>query len=423
MKTNSEYTEILNDLIQHLSDLKTRRRSAGRRWHVEGFTADAAELTQTLQNEVLAKVSREIVLDADEGIDYPALGDSLQNMLPIELTKPTVEEQAAVAELNKAVEALSAVLLQIGDELDRRHADEEYVKLYEDEVRKYMRYYGNSTLRDYKAFSEGDCLGSPTMEELENYRGEKLMHLFETGIFSESVAHKRSAKRYPDEVILPVPDKDCQIAEKDVYKHYFCLRKVCDFVDGCLVVNPSKAGHYFYAHRNDRKAKEQRTNFLKYMMKIRLAQEEMKALRDRRGVRLAALPESRKDILNSLAELVGYGEWVAPASDEKILYMLHNALGVGMYELTGEDAEMSKTLWSMLEATGKLRVVWQNLIGYFAEKRFFSPSLGSPALNEMFFGNRELYQNIDKGRPSYGRKSKKWAQVLPLLDRFVPKKE
>lgn len=279
MKTNCEHTEILNDLIQHLSDLKTRRRSAGRRWHVEGFTADAAELMQTLQNEVLAKVSREIVLDADEGIDYPALGDRLQNILPIEVLKPTTEEQAAVAELNRAAEALSAVLLQIAEELDRRHADEEYVKLYEGEVKKYMRYYGNSTLRDYKAFSEGDCLGSPTMEELENYRGEKLLHLFETGIFSESVAHKRSAKRYPDEVVLPVPDKDSLIAEKDVHKHYFCLRKICDFEEGCLVVNPSKAGHYFYAHRNDRKAKEQRTNFQKYMMKIQLAQEEMKAQR------------------------------------------------------------------------------------------------------------------------------------------------
>ena len=77
MRTNSEYTEILNDLIKHLSGLKTRRRSAGRRQHVEGFTADAAELTQALRNEVLAKVSREIVLNADEGIDYPALGDTL----------------------------------------------------------------------------------------------------------------------------------------------------------------------------------------------------------------------------------------------------------------------------------------------------------------------------------------------------------
>lgn len=279
MRTNSEYTEILNDLIKHLSGLKTRRRSAGRRQHVEGFTADAAELTQALRNEVLAKVSREIVLNADEGIDYPALGDTLQNILPIELPKPTAEDLTAVAELNKAVEALSAVLLQIADELDRRHADEEYVKLYEDELKKYMRYNGNSTLRDYKAFSEGDCLGSPTMEELENYRGEKLLRLFETGIFNESVAHRHGANRYPDEIVLPVPDKDSTIAEKDVHKFYFCLRKICDFKDGCLVVNPSKAGHYFYAHRKDHKAKEQRTNFLKYMMKIRLAQEEMTALR------------------------------------------------------------------------------------------------------------------------------------------------
>ena len=103
--------------------------------------------------------------------------------------------------------------------------------------------------------------------------------------------------------------------------------------------------------------------------------------------------------------------------------MLHNALGVGMYELTGDEAAMSETFWSTLEQVGNQRVVWQNLIGYFAEHRFFSPNLGAPALNEMFFDTTEYYQNIDKGRPSYQRKAKKWARIQPLLDRFVPRKE
>ena len=94
-----------------------------------------------------------------------------------------------------------------------------------------------------------------------------------------------------------------------------------------------------------------------------------------------------------------------------------------MYELMGDEEAMSAVFWAMLEQPGNLRVVWQNLIGYFAEHRFFSPSLGAPALNEMFFDTSEYYQNIDKGRPSYQRKSKKWARIQPLLDRFVPRKE
>ena len=159
------------------------------------------------------------------------------------------------------------------------------------------------------------------------------------------------------------------------------------------------------------------------MYKVDLVQQEMQEMQKRRGARLDGLPASRHQILETLAELVGYGEWVAPATDENILEMLYNALGVGMYELTDEDYEMSETLWSMLELTGNLRVVWQNLIGYFAEHRFFVSTLGSPALNEMFFDNRDYYQNIDKGRPSYKRKSKKWEHVQPLLDRFVPRKE
>jgi hypothetical protein len=94
-----------------------------------------------------------------------------------------------------------------------------------------------------------------------------------------------------------------------------------------------------------------------------------------------------------------------------------------LYELTGDEAAMSETFWSTLEQVGNQRVVWQNLIGYFAEHRFFSPNLGAPALNEMFFDTTEYYQNIDKGRPSYQRKAKKWARIQPLLDRFVPRKE
>ena len=139
-------------------------------------------------------------------------------------------------------------------------------------------------------------------------------------------------------------------------------------------------------------------------------------------MRLNDLTASRKEILERLAELVGYGEWMSPVTDVQILEMLHNVLGVGAYELTGEDQEMSETLWAMME-TGNLRVVWQNLIGYFDEHLFFNQNLGSPALNAMFFDNTDMYQNIDKGRPSYNRKSKKWAKVQPLLDRFVPQKE
>lgn len=274
-----EYNNILTGLTKRISGLKDRRPSAGR-WHtVMGIAADVEEMVTMLKGDVVVKVSREIVLDADEGIDYAELGDTFLSLLPVELLKATADEAAAMQRLNESVEELAALLQKITYLLDRHHADEEYIKLYEGELKKYLRYYGPTTRREYVKFSEGECLGTPTMEELENYRSEKLMHLFDSGIFSESVGHRRSARHYPDEIVLPVPGPTSDINEKDVHKHYFCLHKICDYKDGCLVVNPSKVGHFFFAHRNDKKAKECRTAFLKYMMKIDLAQQDMTALR------------------------------------------------------------------------------------------------------------------------------------------------
>ena len=419
-----EYNKIITELAEWISGLKERRPSAGRRLLVESMTADTDEVADGLQRDVMERVSREIVLDADEGIDYKALADGVQPLLPVELKSPTDSETEACQQLNDALERLQELLLGIAGELVRHRKDEAYVKLYEREQRTFTRNHGVSRARlEYEEWKEKECLGSPSMEDLEAYRADMLLAMFDAGVFEEKVAGMSSNRRINGEVDFDGLIERHRIAPEDLYKYYRCLRSVCDFEKGMLVVNAKKVGTHFNAFRKEKGAKQRRTAFFKCMQKVEFAQQDMQALRERHGVRLAALPDSRRGILEALAELVGYGEWMAPASDERIMEMLQNALGVGIYELTGEDAEMSETLWSMLEATGKLRVAWQNLIGYFAEKRFFNPTLGSPALNEMFFGNKELYQNIDKGRPGYKHKSKKWAQVLPLLDRFVPKKD
>ena len=419
-----EYNKIITELAEWISGLKERRPSAGRRLLVESMTADTDEVADGLQRDVMERVSHEIVLDADEGIDYKALADGVQPLLPVELKWPTADEAEACQQLNDALERLQELLLGIAAELVRHRKDEAYVKLYEREQRTFTRNHGVSRARlEYEEWKEKECLGSPSMEELVDYRADMLLAMFDAGVFEEKVAGMGNTRRINGEVDFDGLIERHKIAPEDLYKYYRCLRSVCDFEGGMLVVNAKKVGTHFNAFRKEKGAKQRRTAFFKFMQKVEFAQQDMLALRERHGVRLAALPDSRRGILEALAELVGYGEWVAPASDERIMEMLQNALGVGIYELTGEDAEMSETLWSMLEATGKLRVVWQNLIGYFAEKRFFLSTLGSPALNEMFFGNKELYQNIDKGRPGYKHKSKKWARVLPLLDRFVPKKD
>ena len=418
-----EYNKIITGLTQSIAGLRDRRPSAGRRLLVQSIVADVDEVTAGLKREVLSRVSREIWLEADEGIEYAALAEDLQPLLPVELPKADEADEEVCGKLNDAADALVVTLIDIADNLDRHHKNEDYIKLYEDEMRKFIKNrHRHTALRAFEQWREKDCLGSPKMEDLEDFRAMKLLKLFATGIFNEHVGSMQRARHYADEVVFQVSESDKWVPAKDIHKHYHSLRQICGWDDHGLTVNPLLAGIYFYTHRKDANAKDQRKAFLKYMTKVELAQQEMASMRQRRGTRLAELPDSRRSILDWLVEMVGYGEWVAPASEEKILEMLQNALGVGMYDLMGEEAMMSETLWSMLEQTGNLRVVWQNLIGYFSEHRFFVPTLGAPALNEMFFGNTEYYQNIDKGRPSYQRKSKKWARVQPLLDRFVPQR-
>ena len=83
----------------------------------------------------------------------------------------------------------------------------------------------------------------------------------------------------------------------------------------------------------------------------------------------------------------------------------------------------SETLWQLLEKGrgDRVRIVWQNLIGYFVDRKLLPSTIGAPALNKMFFGDDKGYTNIDKGRPSKGLMTADFESLLPLLDTYVPK--
>ena len=67
---------------------------------------------------------------------------------------------------------------------------------------------------------------------------------------------------------------------KTVYHHYAALRKIVDYEDGFLVIDPVRVGKYFYLNRHEENAKTHRSAFLNYMHKIELAQDEMRRLQE-----------------------------------------------------------------------------------------------------------------------------------------------
>ena len=265
-----DYKDILTGVAERLSSLRGERLSAGTKYRLMGMAADIAEVAETLSAEVLERVRHEAVLDVDADTDFDQLAEEV---LSWELTVAGDDLQELTLQVNSALGSLSEVLAEISSQLDRRHKDEEYARLYEQEKRRYLS--SGTPRRVRQTFDDwlyDVCNGSPSLEDINDFVTEKQVHMFEKGVFNSKVEHLQRASRYPDEFDFSLLDDDHKL-KKTVHKHYHELRKLVDYCDGCLVVNPVKVGRHFYANRKEENAKSHRNAFLKYMHKISLAQE------------------------------------------------------------------------------------------------------------------------------------------------------
>ena len=244
-----------------------------------GLAADIIEVTEALQREVLDVVSHEAVLDADADTDFAALSVLV---LTMELEDKAdadddIRKQTQIA--NEALGELSNVLSQIDVQLNRHHKDEEYVRLYEGERRRYMN--SGSSGRARQKFEEWRDIedGHPQQEQIADFIVEKLLHMFERNALAAGVDHILRAKRFPGEVDFEQVEVSQKIT-KTVYHHYAALRKIVDYKDGFMVIDPVRVGKYFYLNRHEENAKTHRSAFLNYMHKIELAQDEMRRLQE-----------------------------------------------------------------------------------------------------------------------------------------------
>lgn len=274
MKNANDYKEILANLFEKIESFRTETPSAGTKFRLMGLSADVTEVVGTLQKELLSVLSREALVDVDYDINYAELSERLLAMEIQEAAdaEDIVREQTHLC--NEAIGMLSELLENIDKQLARHHKDEEYERLYNDERHRYL---ASSTARrarqTFEQWKDYECDGCPQQEQIDDYRLEKVVQMFEKGVFNERVEHMQRAKRYPGELELEQLGDERKI-QKTIYHHYAALRKLVDFRDGCLVINPVRVGRHFYACRQEENARQKRTLFLKYMHKVELAQSE-----------------------------------------------------------------------------------------------------------------------------------------------------
>ena len=297
-----DYKNILDALFEKVERMRTERPTAGTRYRLMGLAADVTEATEMMTQEVLERVTKEVVLDADTDIDYTETGERVASMV---LTVPNDDLQEATQEVNEALAGLSNVLTQIASQLERRHKDEAYARLYDQEKRRYLSSGTPRRVRQtFEDWLYDVCNGSPCMDDINAYVTEKLVHMFEKGVFDTKVEHIQRATRYPAEFDFSLLDDDHKL-KKSIHKHYSELRKLVDYCDGFLVVNPVKVGRHFYTNRKEENARGHRNAFLKYMHKITLAQEERRKLLEAEATR----KEDSENVLN----------YFAPAKNLKVL--------------------------------------------------------------------------------------------------------
>lgn len=270
-----EPKKLLDGLCSKVGQFKAEEPSAGTKFRLMGLVEDILEVTAMLLQEVLEVVRREAVLDADVDINYVEMAEAVLTWELDEHEGQNEEMRELTQKANEALCELSNVLLQIDGQLKRHHKDEEYVRLYEAEKRRYMNAGTSKRARQkFDEWKEIQCYGTPTREEMEDYRMEKVLHMFEKGVFKERVEHIQRATRYPGE--LDFEQLESNKITKTIYHHYAALRKLVDWKDGELVVNPARVGRHFFACRHEANAKSNRTNFLKYMHKIEMLQQMLK---------------------------------------------------------------------------------------------------------------------------------------------------
>ena len=139
-------------------------------------------------------------------------------------------------------------------------------------------------------------------------------------------------------------------------------------------------------------------------------------------VNMALMP-GRQAILDKLLDYADKGDWINGIATEHVKQMLRTVLGQGGNPLSGNEAELSETLWHLLESGrgDRVKIVWQNMVGDLDDRKLLRLK-GSPALNKDFFGDDKGYTNIDKGRPSRGLMTADFEHIIPLLDAYCPEK-
>ena len=237
-------------------------------------------------------------------------------------------------------------------------------------------------------------------------------------VFDKGQYVKKRADEFFEETHFDLVD-EVTLDEEKLKKKYYVFRTLVAYENGKFILKDKDYLGKYLIKNNDKINIVEFTEFKYFLDSISLIYADM-TFDDVKEEEM--LSEQDSKILNEIFTLVKRGDWKLPATTEKVELFFTTLFGCEKNLLDKEDVEEANKFKDFFKIgrTGKnnrIDISFANMVGYFMINGLLDNS--NQTVNKQFFKNKDLDNNINKGKSGEGNASFK--SILPLLDKYRKK--
>lgn len=254
-------------------------------------------------------------------------------------------------------------------------------------------------------------------EILETHLWTLLYNLMSTKflVFDKGQYVKKRADEFFEETHFDLVD-EVTLDEEELKKKYYVFRTLVADENGKFILKDKDYLGKYLIKNNDKINIVEFTEFKYFLDSIALIYADMTFDEVEEEEMLS---EQDSKILDDIIDLVKRGDWKSPANAGNVELFFRTLFGCEKNLLDKEDIEEAnkfKDFFKKGRSRGNSRVVisFANMVGYFMKNGLLVDS--QKKVNNDFFKNEDLTNNINKGKSGGG--SKDFNSLIPLLDKY-----
>ena len=315
---------------------------------------------------------------------------------------------------------LEIKLATLKSEINKRKTNEFHIKMVDKLFEDFsiVDEEGNEVLKfrdDYEEWKY-NC-DDVNNEILETHLWTLIYNLISTNfiVFDKGLYVKHKADEYFEEAHFDLVD-EVTIDEETLKKNYYVFRTLVAYENGKFILKDKNYLGKYLIKNNDKISINEFLEFKYFLDSISLIYADMTF---DEVVEKEKLSEQDLKILDEIIVLVNRGVWKSPANAGNVELFFTTLFGCEKNLLDKEDIEEANKFKDFFKRgrTGensRVDISFANMVGYFMKNGLLDNS--NQTVNKQFFKNKDLNNNINKGKSGAGNASFK--SILPLLDKY-----